>query len=343
MYAPGMLLARPVRMPESSARARLTRFLSFTIASARRRVRQGCLAVVVCSGFGVAPPAFAEEAPARRAILLETADHSDRTVRDLDKRLHDAVVATAPVQLVESPHKKLSSLQTGAGCRDQSPACLHALAQRAGVDVLIMPALERGSDDLVLTLRAFDAGDGKLSEVAHWQDGKKPNAETLDSLPELVRGLFKLQPVNETVEIAPPPPAAGAESALAPASVATSDTPALRLAPWILMGAGAVVLGAGAISGGLMLGSEHDYKTTTVRDRMDAQRAHDLLSRANTEGTVAEVCIVLGSAALLAGGGWLLTDWWLGRQGDKGASTRLAPMLSPREVGFVLQHQGGPF
>jgi hypothetical protein len=340
-----MLLAGAVRMLESLfARARVTRFLKLESAAARMRFRQGCLTVAVCSGLGLAPPALAEDAPARRALLLETADHSDRIVRDLDKRLHDAVVATAPVQLVESPHKKLSGLQTGASCHDQSAACLRELTQRAGVDVLIVPSLERGNEDLVLTLRAFDsAGEGKLREVAHWQDGKKPTPETLDSLPELVRGLFQLQPAAQPVEIIAPPTAARLEGAPAQTSVAASDAQPLRLAPWILIGAGAVVLGAGAISGGLMLSSEHDYKKTTVSTREEAREARDVLSRANTEGTVAEVCIALGGLAVVAGGGWLLTEWWLGQHRDAAASTRLAPVLTPREIGFVLQYQGGPF
>jgi hypothetical protein len=339
-----MLLARVVRMQQLSSYARLTRFVALRTAPACMRLGQGCLTLALWSGLGLVPPAHAEDGPTRRALLLDTADHSDRMVRELDKRLHDAVVAVAPVQLVESPHKKLSSLQTGASCRDQSAPCLRELTKRAGVDVLIVPSLERGAEDLVLTLRAFDgAGDGRLSEVAHWQDGKKPTPETLDALPELVRGLFRLQPAAQPVEIVTQPAAAPLENAAPLAVAAASDAQPLRLAPWIVLGAGAVVLGVGAISGGLMLSSEHDYKKTTVRTQMDARAARDLLSRANTEATVAEVCLAVGGLAVVAGGGWLLTEWWLGQHGDSGASTRLAPVLSPREIGFVLQHQGGPF
>lgn len=321
----------------------------YKTASRAQRGLQVCLAVA-CLALAACPEsALAQAAGSKRGLLLNTADHSDKSIRELNKRLNEAVVAAAPVQLISSPHPKLSNLQAQANCRDQSATCLRALAQIAAVEVVIVPSIDRGDGDLVLTLRAFDStGDGTVSEVAHWQDGKKPSPETLEALPDLVRGLFRPKPVPTAVEHASSAPSGEAGAA----REAPQDDLPLRLAPWLLLGGGAIVLGAGVISGAVMRGTEHDYKSTTIRTRMDAEKAHSLLQTANTEAVVAEVCIGIGAAALLAGGAWLTTKWLMeqrteaqptsaARSGGRGLS--VSPVVSPKAFGLVLQHQGGWF
>lgn len=73
------------------------------------------------------------------------------------------------------------------------------------------------------------------------------------------------------------------------------------LAPWILVGAGGVTLGAGALFG-LLASSKHD---DAVSDRVQ-QSARDKQDGAETFATLANVSFVLGAVAAAGGATWII-------------------------------------
>jgi hypothetical protein len=317
---------------------------------------QRCLAVVVlCAHLFAAalqPSAAsaqkASESTSTTALVFAVVDKSGRNNADLEKAVRKAVAETVPAKLVDplhAPRKKLQDARTAAQCpggsADRSAACLRAISQQLGAALLFAPSLDRGPDDLVLTILMFDGREGgKVNEVAHWQDGVKVSPETLQALPQLIHGLF-------APPTPPPAPALAAESAPAGApdlQLTAADTAPREssrlLAPLIVVGAGALVLGAGIVSGTMMRSSEDKYNALEVRTRADADEAASLLSSAKAEATVSKICFGVSTLAIAAGGAWLSYELF-GRGPSERTLTRVTPFASHQQVGLVIRYQGG--
>jgi hypothetical protein len=280
------------------------------------------------------------------ALLLATHVQRGKPVVELDKQIRRAVVEHAPVHLREAPAKKLSALQVAARCHDESVGCLRAVAKSVGVEVLLAATLERGAGELTLSLMAFDARADAVTRVAHWQDGSEVTAETYAALPSLLAALF-------------PEPGPPDMDFVAEANAGVEEVPATRpttplsstrvsehswLAPILVASGGALLLGAGIVTGVMLNSTQDDYSDKNVRTRADAERADALRSRASTEASLANVFYGLGSVALVASGAWLAIELWSSPdKQDHAATTTLAPWLAPRQVGLVLRHQGGGF
>lgn len=280
------------------------------------------------------------------ALLLATTVQRGRPVPELDKQIHKAVVEHAPVHLREAPPKKLSTLQAAARCRDESVPCMRAVARTAGVEVLLAATLERGSGELTLSFMAFDARADAVTRVAHWQDGSEVTAETYAALPSLLAALFPepgppdmdfVAEANATTEQPTEHQGVVRESA------ASTARPSL-LGPILVAGGGALLVGAGVVTGLMLKSTQGDYSDREVVTRADAQDADALRSRASTQASLANVFYGLGSVALVASGAWLAIELLGGSKRDESApTTTLSPWVSPREVGLVLRHRGGAF
>jgi hypothetical protein len=279
------------------------------------------------------------------AFLFVTTVQRGKPVPELDKQIRRAVVEHAPVHLRDVPPKKLSSLQSSARCRDESVPCMRAVARVAGVEVLLAATLERGSGELTLSIMAFDARADAVTRVAHWQDGSEVTAETYAALPNLLSALFPepgppdmdfVAEANDKIE-----KNAEAHNTVSPTDV--SPAPASVLAPVLVAGGGALLVGAGLVTGLMLSSTQGDYSDRQVITRADAENADALRSRASTQASLANVFYGLGSVALVASGAWLAIEL-LGsgsKRESKAQATTLSPWVSPRELGLVLRHQGG--
>jgi hypothetical protein len=322
--------------------------------STRRAPRfwQSCLSLAVVA-LCVCPRAALAQARAQsdeglpKALLLATSVQRGRPMPELDRQLRKATVEHAPVQLVDGPAKRLSALQASAHCRDESVNCLRAVAQQAHVEVLLAATLERGASDFTLNLMAFDARADAVTRVAHWQDGSEVTAETYTALPNLLAALFPEPgpPDMDFVAEASPPAAAKPAETVA-VNVSSSDVPRKRslLAPILVASGGALILGAGIVTGFMLSSTQGDYDSKDVRTRSDAEAADSLRSRGSTEASLANVFYGLGSVVLVASGAWLAVELWKNSEShSERATTKLSPWVSPRQVGLVLRHEGGLF
>jgi hypothetical protein len=115
------------------------------------------------------------------------------------------------------------------------------------------------------------------------------------------------------------------------------------VAPLAILAGGAVLLGAGVVTGVLMQGNEHDYMTKNVRTRADAEAAVRAKEAANTQSTLANIFYGLGAGATLLGGGWLAFELFGRGQQETNrknvARTELLPTLTPKQVGIVFRRQ----
>lgn len=319
------------------------------------RFWQFCLVTVAgltCLTLGL-PLAFAQAGQnddgLPSALLLATHVQRGKAVAELDKQIRKAVVEHAPVHLLEGAAKKLGSLQTAARCRDESVGCLRSVAQTAGVEVLLGATLERGAGELTLSFLAYDARADAITRVAHWQDGSEVTAETYAALPNLLAALFP-EPGPPDMDFVAEANAASPEKSAGAVDMDLSDVRAPQrslLGPILVASGGAILLGAGVVTGVMLNSTQSDYSDKDVRTRADAERADALRSRASTEASLANVFYGLGSVALVASTAWLAVELW--SSGNKRehasatATTTLAPWLAPRQLGLVLRHEGGGF
>jgi hypothetical protein len=280
------------------------------------------------------------------ALLLATTVQRGKPVAELDKQIQKAVVEHAPVHLRAVPPKKLSALQAAARCHDESVQCLRSVARTTGVEVLLAATLERGAGELTLSFMAFDARADAVTRVAHWQDGPEVSAETYAALPSLLSALFPEPgpPDMDFVAEANAVTAKPTELQSASPTHVVSPTERSLLAPVLVAGGGALLLGAGLVTGLMLNATQKDYSDKNVLTRADAEDADALRSRASTQATLANVFLGLGSVALVASGAWLAIELWSSeKKSERAAATTLSPWITPRQVGLVLRHQGGAF
>jgi hypothetical protein len=182
--------------------------------------------------------------------------------------------------------------------------------------------------------------------VAHWQDGSEVTAETYAALPSLLSALFP-EPGPPDMDFVAEANAKAERPAEHSAVSSTAESPGARslVAPLLVASGGALLLGAGVVTGLMLTSTQGDYSNREVLTRSDAEDAEALRSRASTQASLANVFYGLGGVALVASGAWLAIELWSGgKERDRStATTTLSPWVSPREVGLVLRHQGGAF
>ena len=312
------------------------------------RVRSGAWACLAASALVAlwATAARAESAAPKKlpsAALFATAGARNNT-GPLDSVLHAQLEKLGVVDVRARPGMDLSAVQLAIDCVSETAQCLRAVAAESGAQILVAPTLESTGSELVLSVLRFDTRDGQMRRVVRRQSGSTLRSETLDGVPAMLRELFGLpEPQPETP--AEPPPAADTSvtndlSLIEPMPEPESVSRPMPVGPWILAGAGAVVVGGGAIAGAMMLGTQDDYNELQIRDEDDAEKANDLRDTAKTQATVANVLFGVGAATLVASGIWLAVELSKPAHSHEDWQTAVVPSIGPDQLGLTLVQRG---
>lgn len=106
--------------------------------------------------------------------------------------------------------------------------------------------------------------------------------------------------------------------------------------PFILMGAGVLVMGIGGITGGLALGKAGELKDACPQNPCPTEN-ESLADDANTMATVSTVSFIVGGLATAAGVGWLIWDLTAAPADEEEADAlglRIRPYMGPGAVGL---------
>jgi hypothetical protein len=268
----------------------------------------------------------------------------------LDSVIHASLEELALVRVTARPGMDLGALQLALDCIAETTQCLRAVTTQTSTQILIAPTVQRTPSELILTLLRFDArGDGDTRRVLRRFPGKTLGSAALDAVPDMLRELFGLPAKPKTPPVAEVPAPAKA------APVSTQPTAPLPLpegpmepeaprptpvGPLVLAGAGVLVIGGGVVAGLMMLATQDEYNKHAPDTSTEVPNALDTKSTGKTEETVANVLFVVGGAAVVAGGIWLIVE--LNRPRPQYETlTSLRPVLGPHQLGLVLTHRGG--
>ena len=259
----------------------------------------GSVAPEVSAVPAVSPPA-APDAPKLRKIGvsdLQTGIGADPELVRLVSTLLASELRKVPGLMVTSQEDVRSLLglerqKQMLHCSDAS--CLAEIGGALGVDLMVTGSVSKLGDSLVLVLRAIDVRHAQVKhDVTRRLQSAKADA-VLDVLPQMVDALF---PAAAPAVVATPPPAAIPVPPAALASSAPPPAPRHPVAPWILMGAGAVVGAAGfAVAGAEFLsggatktaaGTTYTISSATANSRNKVILVGDILGAAGAVATAA--------------------------------------------------------
>jgi len=231
----------------------------------------------------------------------------DRTVRARLDSLH--VVRTEGAVALD-----LEQIQLALGCMGETTECLGGVASETGTPIIVVPSLAQANGQIIATIRrgTRETGAGDTSTLLGGVEG-------------LLREVFGLPAVaaTETDTMPPPPP---------------PHTTSLSPVPIVVIVVGGLALIAGAIVGGLSIGDASTYQSAArYATAADADANLAVLSRQQTEATVADALLIGG--AIVAVGGLI----WQMAAGNEDGSSPLAvtPMVSSTQVGLALSGSFG--
>lgn len=286
------------------------------------------LACVLAASF-VATPCRAQEAP--EASLLTTA--TAEGVREgfggaVDRIVRSQLDALDVVNVRGAVALDIEEVQLALGCVGETPECLAQVAEQVGVQVLILPNLDRAGDELVLSVARFDARGGDIRRVVRRAGGDDAETRILDSVDGLLRELFDLPPppVDEIAErrdgtpIETPSPARGPEVVL----------------PSIVLGAGVLTLASAIIPAVLFQGEADAYAVPPATPEEAAARE---ANRASAEdlALAANAMFVTGGVIAAAGLVWLVVEIVSAGSGSGESQTALvAPLVGPGLAGLSV-------
>lgn len=303
----------------------------------------GCLAAFLWVA-SVAVPASAQKASAKlpAAALFATSGSKSNT-GPLDSVLHATLEKLEVVDVRARPGMDLNAVQLAIDCVSESAQCLRAVATESGTQILIAPSLESTGSELVLSVLRFDMRDGTMKRVARRQPGTSVQAEMLDAVPGLLRELFGLpEPQPAPQPSAAPEEAVGTQLPLIePPQEPESVSRPMPIGPWLVAGAGVLVLGGGVVFGVMKNSTQEDYDSLQIRDKGDVNEAIELRDRAQTQATVANVLFAIGGAAVVAGGIWLAVELSRPAPNTDDWQTSLEPRVGPGQLGLALVGRGG--
>jgi len=276
----------------------------------------------------------AAAAQEERAAMLQTAANGagaesvgsafDRLARTRFERL-------APMPLDAAPPLPLEDLQLAVGCVGESADCLRAVAERVGVQVMVVPSLELSNGTFVASFLLLDTRDDALRRVTRRADSENELFERVDPM---LRELFDLPPPEaEEPAVDGNSHAASPEPALLPPASEddAEDAPGFPVGPAIVGGGGLAIIAGGLIAGGLAMGAQNAYAEadTSSRTGVDAAQAH--LSDAQTDAAIANVLFAVGGAAMIGA-----VVWWL-----VGADSPFGVSASPEGVALSVHGSFG--
>jgi hypothetical protein len=284
------------------------------------------------------------------AVLLSTGG-SRASIGPLDSVIQAALEKLGVVNIAARPGMDLNAVQLAIDCVSETPQCLRAVANQTQAEILIAPSLQSTQSELVLSLLRFDVAGGQMRRVLRRQPGMSLKPETLDAVPSMLRELFNIpEPAPQPAPVASEPKttepeATDSNTASLPPIIEPPQEPAssgpLAVGPFLLAGAGALVLGGGAVVGAIMLNTQDDYNTYRVSNERDVTKANDLKDSAKTQATIANVLYGVGGAMLVAGGIWLAVALSQPARRDEDWQTAVVPAIAPGQLGLAIVHRGG--
>lgn len=276
-------------------------------------------------------PTFARAQDRPRASLLATAASpgvGEGLSGAVDRLLRSRIDRLGVLNVQGSVALDIAEVQLALGCVGETAECLSPVAEQVGVEVLILPNLDRAAEEVVLSIGRFDARDGQLRRVVRRVRGEQAETELLDSIEGALRELFDLpMPEEDSIaldEIEPPP-------------VTPPPGPDLTL-PAVTLGAGAAVLGAAIVTGVLFQAEADAYALppeteADVAERQEHRRSADDLALATN------VLAIAGGVIAGAGAVWLLVELLGGSAGAEQA--RVTPLFG-RDVAGIAVSGGMP-
>jgi hypothetical protein len=130
-----------------------------------------------------------------------------------------------------------------------------------------------------------------------------------------------------------PEPEAGTASGTYDDSATMGEARALPVAPMIIAGTGALLVGAGIVFGVMANGTEDDYSKQAVTSMAEARAASSLRDRGRRQALIANVLFGAGATAAAVGGVWLLLS--IGKVGDP-PQTAVIPDFGPEHAALSV-------
>lgn len=248
-----------------------------------------------------------------------SASHAESLGRMVRARLDglDVVQTTSGVAL------DLSEVQLALGCVGESAECLTPVAEELDVRFLLIPHLDGGQGELMLTLTLFDRQEAAIARVVRRGD----HPALLDAVDGQLRELFGL-PAAIAPDPGPDPDPDPDPTPVPPPSSGPSA------GPFVLMGVGAVAIGVGVGFGVAFLGADDEYANADPRSAAEARAANEAYARAETYAITADVSLIAGGAIAAAGLAWLLVELVAGGETE---GTSVVPLLGPNVAGLQLE------
>jgi hypothetical protein len=275
--------------------------------------------LAICLSFWLSQlsaAARADDDSLRVALFKTSSKVSELTplAAALDPVLQAEVERLTVVSVGTVPPLDLPSLQLALDCVGETPTCLHVVVERMRVAGVLSPSLARSGPNMVLSLLLYDPKRGAdLQRVTRSFPNEASDDVVFDGAKRLVRQLFGVvepAPVAEPEPEAPaptPPPPVTTEVAPAPQPMAAVPAPRSTRSQSLLVPVVLGAVGVGALGVGLGFGlasnkTEVRYGTVAVMDDRDAETADDLVSRAQTQSTIANIAFGVGAASCIAAG-----------------------------------------
>lgn len=280
-------------------------------------------------GVTLAQPGVAVVRATDASTPGELSDAVDAALlRDLAEIAGIADPVVSPIDLAE--------IQLSVGCADEERACLESIARAASVGALLVRALavdEQGG--VRLELRYFDTASSDAPRVVSTERPAHSSGELTTLVPGLVRELFGIPEVAEPAAPIGPPAEPPAHAAPAPAP-RSAERDGASLLPWIVIGAGAAALAAGAIVGAVASEDFRAWKKRPIRTTAEADRANGAFDDLETRALAADIAMLSGAVVLGVGVTWLALE--LGEAQDGTGRATLG--VEPRPGGGLLRVQG---
>jgi hypothetical protein len=284
--------------------------------------------IVLCMVLWSTQLCTTARAQALRLALFKTSVSSSELTplaAALDPVLQAEVGRLPNVSIAAVPPLDLPSLQLALDCVGETPECLSLAADRSKADGLLAASLTRSGAARVLSLMVYDPRESSaLHVVTRSFATDASDGVVIDGAKSLVHELFgDAAPPPAAAPTPTPPPSALAvveeppaapttlapapEPAPAPAAPLTAASPAPAQAgpslvvPIVLSAVGLAAVGVGVGFGIASNNSESRYADMRINDANDAKDANDVLSRARSQATVANIAVGVGAASCVAG------------------------------------------
>jgi hypothetical protein len=232
-------------------------------------------------------------------------------------------------------------------CPEPTAACTAVAGHNLGVEEVLQVRLRRKGSGWRVEVALFDVIGARVARRVERQFAAAPSA---DELGRLGRAVFEVaaelgpdkrgQPSRAAVQPLPTsgpvklgqPGRAAVEPPAPPPSVRRTEW-RLRLRPrtWVAAAAGAGLLIAGGVLGGLVRAMQSDFNSTVLPPQTDvAGMRHyvNLADKGKTYALGANVCFGLGAATLAVSGVFFSLDW---------RKVEVQPMAGPRAAGLTLR------